>query len=565
MHKKLFYTFFVLSVIFSCTSIDIECPDILDENAIELCETVYFHASSGFYLKQQNDPFALDNMQAAYDKVTSTKGETVFFKEGRKLSPTHLALKIYPRTLKEWSSIDQMEDIGISYYPFDYVPVPEKTVSAPNQNTSFEKTKYTETYIYTPTDSYVEVEETVSLPILYVVWPASKELPREYDFLIDYEVFIPASSISTKSGSEMTLSERRTLEKEAISLALGEDLVDRTPTKNRFAPDDSSNFKVLTGSISCFDNSYNGLLPLPKLGMRFQLGAFIFDTFSNDLGTYNITIDTEYHPYLYFSFSFRSQNFEVRLADHPSYYQYGLGTVENVFGSGIYGHQDFDLSTLPTQVTHAHRAATYYYRGSHEVTKYSSDGTRVVIKALSTTHPDNPNIRGSFGFTSGIPTIIIYNNGSSYSSHYIGTTLHELGHYLHFGLVGHDAFYSTELLLTESFSSFVGWSLGHQYYQQYNYSLISGLYDETGQGRQEWTGPNSPYSPLFIDLQDSFNQRSYGGSYVIDYVSGVPYSVIQSIITNCSTWASVRQTLASLIGTYFTQNNFNAFIYLYDD
>ena len=498
-------------------------------------------------------------MQTAYDKVVATKGDGDFFHQGGKLSPTHFALKMYPRTLKEWSAIDNMDDIKVSYYPFDYTPVPGEVVNEDDSNSPFEKSKYSETCTYKVLGDDTEKEETVSLPILYVVWPAEKELPQEYDYVVDYGVFIPSYAMSTKAESGLSLSEKRTLEREALVLALGEKIL--LGTKSFDDPDDSANFKVLRGSVSCFDSTYFGLLPLPNLGMKFELGTFIYDTCSNDLGTFDITIDTQYHPYLNFSFYFRTSKFEVRIANSSSYYQISLGTVASVFGPDLYGYQDFDLSYLSTQALHAFRAANYYYRGSHEITKYYS-GTRIVIKAFNQSGP-GPGIVGQFCYTSNSCYIEIYKCDTGTSSIYIGAILHELGHYLHYGLVGYSNFDSTQLLVAESFSSFVGWSLGHKYYQQYNHYLTSGLNDGTGQGWQKWTGPSDEYSPLFVDLQDTFNQGNYGIGYVYDTISGVPYSAIETIITTCTSWASVRQALAALVGTYYSQSDFDSFVLLY--
>lgn len=555
---------FILSsfcLLLSCSIVEPEHLVYVEENSVDLNEPVFYHQPSGLYLKHQNDPFSLSNMQAAYDKVVATKGEGGFFQQGGKLSPTHYALTIYPRTVKEWTEIDNMEDIKVSYHPFDYAPVPGKSAGDYSPNTFFEQSKYTEICTYKTIEGDAEKEETVSLPILYVVWPADKVLPEGYDYTVDYGVFIPSSSPETKSKAALSLQEKRILEKEALVLALGEKAL--LKTKSFDEPDDSANFKVLTGSVSCFDNTYSGLIPLPNIGMKFELGTFIYDGHSNDIGTFDITIDIapQYHPFLSFSFVLRTSKFEVRLANSSSYYQYGMGTAESVFGSGLYGHRDFDLSNLSTQVLHAFRAANYYYRGSHGVTKYDP-GTRIVIRAFNQLDPD---ALGRFYYNSNSCHIEIYKDEEDSSSQYIGTTLHELGHYLHYGLVGYSNFDSTQLLVAESFSSFVGWSLGRQYYQQYNYYLTygTGSNDKTGQGNQDWTGPSDVYSPLFVDLQDTFNQGYYSLGYVYDTISGVPYSAIETIITNCYTWTSVRQALASLVNTYYTQSDFDAFVVLY--
>ncbi len=63
--------------------------------------------------------------------------------------------------------------------------------------------------------------ETYTMPILYTVWPCDKPLPEAYDYIIDYEVFIPQYNDGTKSQSGLSTDALHILEQEAISIALG--------------------------------------------------------------------------------------------------------------------------------------------------------------------------------------------------------------------------------------------------------------------------------------------------------------------------------------------------------
>lgn len=89
MFKKLLAFISFCLFFFSCSIVESEHLVYVEENSVDLNEPVFYHQPSGLYLKHQNDPFSLSNMQAAYDKVVATKGEGGFFQQGGKLSPTH--------------------------------------------------------------------------------------------------------------------------------------------------------------------------------------------------------------------------------------------------------------------------------------------------------------------------------------------------------------------------------------------------------------------------------------------------------------------------------------------
>lgn len=576
-HKtnRVWVLFLISAFIYSCSSLGIEQPMILTEETSEVGDAIFCQSASGQLYKYQKDPFSLSNMQAAYDNVADdflkTKSSSTFIKKGGRLSPTHLALRMYPKTMKEWNAIENLEDISLSYHPFDYAPVPGDGTGNNVLEAPFEKSRYFETYTCFSTASDQEREETIALPILYVVWPIHKELPTEWEYTVDYEVCIPHTIVATKGNPGISTKDRKALEREAIYLALGKRIVSinqELQTKRIEDEDDSANFKVLTGSVSCFDDSSWGLMPMERLGMRFELGTVIHSGASNGEGTYDITLDTEYHDYLNFSFYFQAYDFDIRLAPSTAVYKYCVGTVAEVFGTGLYEHKDFNLSNLPETVLNAHQAATYYYNASHGLTQFNS-GTRITINAYSNA-PLGEGITGEFVYSAdGTRYINIYKASLGTSASRIATTLHELGHYLHYGKVGGFTNYvNTNKAIKESFASFVGWKLGHLFYEDHlYYDLYSGMWDETEQGRQDWTSNDSwpEYTPIFIDLQDSYNQSyyPYANNLVNDNISGVPTAIIETLITNNATWSSLCLALNNYVGTYYSQLDLNTMLSFY--
>lgn len=88
----------------------------------------------------------------------------------------------------------------------------------------------------------------------------------------------------------------------------------------------------------------------------------------------------------------------------------------------------------------------------------------------------------------------------------------------------------------------------------------------TGQARQNWektdTGDIAHYSPVFVDLFDSYNQRMETGisSYNLDTVNGFSHEIMRTIAAECSTWDDVRSVLRGYIGTYYAGSEFNFFM-----
>ncbi len=179
---------------------------------------------------------------------------------------------------------------------------------------------------------------------------------------------------------------------------------------------------------------------------------------------------------------------------------------------------------------------------------------------------------------SGAPYIEVYTNYMTllgymyYQSYLIGGILHELGHYSHYSLRGgYSMFQKVPKLVTESYACYVGWYLGELYYTRLGYVETVSDEDITYQARQIWRktdiGTNAPYSPLFVDLIDDFNQYAYYGpsaNLVQDLMSGVPHSVINRVACQGWEWAKCKSILQEYVGTYYNAVDFNYYIGHYD-
>lgn len=95
-------------------------------------EEVIYHEGAKLYMVPQNDPYTLANFQIAYDNLSSgettqilTRSQTDELSEKKQLEATHYALKVFPKNETEQWEIELMEDIKVSYIPFNYMQLPE--------------------------------------------------------------------------------------------------------------------------------------------------------------------------------------------------------------------------------------------------------------------------------------------------------------------------------------------------------------------------------------------------------------------------------------------------------
>lgn len=211
-------------------------------------ENVTYHGGTGSYMIPQNDPYTLMNFQNAYVKLANgnsdqvlTRSQMNYFYENAQLEATHYALKVFPKDEKEQWEIELMEDIKVTYIPFDYVQLPEdseeqlKSISTRSETPIYpEVSPYGVVYDDFETLEDIPTEiETIIMPILYVVWPCDKPLPEGIDYVIDYEVFLPPySEEPTRSSTGLSTETLQMLENEAISLALGISTQTRAKTRS---------------------------------------------------------------------------------------------------------------------------------------------------------------------------------------------------------------------------------------------------------------------------------------------------------------------------------------------
>lgn len=543
-----------------------------------LAGAVYNEIADTWMIPQQ-DPYSLKNFQKAYDNIAAkrslqplTRAQEAEFAAVQELSPTHYALRIYPRSEEEQWLVETMEDVKVAYFPFDYSGLtqeeveilPQQGVTRSTADAFTEKSPYTVTYEnYETTDGGPTGPVTFQLPILYTVWPVEKPLPDDLEYVVDYEVFLPRSSDKIQSADALLV-----LEREAVSVALGIVIGDDPTKPAQLTP-------PLRGIVNVFDTELWRSVPLEMLPVHCQLGTNILNGVCGSSGAFLIELPpsdfgTPYTINTTLTFTYRDyyNRWKITTENSTAPYTVSQSATFQKTPYGSYEETYITLYSSARQENEIQRAASYFYNKQNDFPKHYPSGG---LKIIADNKPDSKsNSRGIFSYPpagQGSGYIHIYNNGS-FDSEVIGTTLHEIGHSFHYHN-NPNHYRNTPKIFRESFGSYSGWYLGEKYYQSQGWIYSGGYLEIVSQARQSWTkyltGSTSWYSPLFIDLSDGYNQRTaLYHSRPNDDLEGVPASVVWNIVSTSTTWAQCRSKLQSYVGTYYTTTEFNNWIVDFD-
>lgn len=140
--------------------------------------------------------------------------------------------------------------------------------------------------------------------------------------------------------------------------------------------------------------------------------------------------------------------------------------------------------------------------------------------------------------------------GKDYSGNYFSTTsifattLHELAHWSHAFFYGQRSFKrDVNRFIIESWAQCVEWKITTEIYPEYFGS--NGYHD----GFQDWNASLAsedrfPYTPVFIDMIDNYNQGQYNGTRPYDIISHYSLKEIQdSILPGVNRLNALRDTL----------------------
>ncbi|MBO4742429.1 MAG: hypothetical protein J5533_02230 [Bacteroidales bacterium] len=525
-----------------------ECPDVAihmlsTKSSIEEKTTNrILQESTNTWLIPQHDPYELSFIEETILEVPRLKEYSE--KHLINLSPTHYALKIYPKNQKEIQEIESNNNIKVSFSPFHYRKIqtePIDKIKQTDYDTKYilkEQSKYKEEQEIYDIDGNLIDTEINAMPILYVVWPTTHKLPNNYDYEIEYEVFIPKDSPCHNIESEfLDLLERKCIEK---ALNLTDSLQNNIRNE-------------CYGYVYQYDNWINDNLPVAGLKLRFELGSNITDITTDETGYFYVNTS----PYATATAIYEETRWKITTSSSNS-------PITNVLNNIPGNWHNGDTLLLNDKITTLELALHYHFYSSPIPMIYQTSGIRIKIITEYAGHSGefHPGL-----LSNSIIDIYlgIYSGGSLFA-----VITHELGHYTHYlALNGFFNFETTHRLIKESYANYVGWYITRTYYKNKKPSISYTLLDNYLSGRtcQSWekteTGSTSYYSPLFVDLIDNHNQYNENPLYNNDIISNVPHEMLFELIHK-KTWKKIKQEMSNYIGQYYTSMEYNTFIEPYD-
>lgn len=445
------------------------------------------------------------------------------------LKPTHYAIKIFPRNEQELNEIILLQDITVSQLPFEYDYLPKRHVDDLTV-TGHDICYYEEEVRYFYSDDNRQ-DNPVPLPVLYVSWPVSLQLPEQYDYTIEYLACLPEFL-----GDEIDSTARS-----QVCNVIGTRSV------------------VFYGYINDYDDLTNNFIPVNNLRLRLSYGLSSIDTYTDNNGffVFSGSINTNATlKIIYENSKFRITNDSLLSIIEP------YESVSTYLSAGMPTSIFLDSEALVI-----HRAANHFFYGNHAIsTPVHNYSLRLNFRNANSQH------YGSFNASPvTTPSIDIKLNDYYDDPNYVSNVLHELGHFNHYQRNGgFFNYFNVPSLIKESYANYVSWYLGRDYYTSTNNGVFNPLWEYSlMSSNQFWEQTYSAtlgiYSPLFIDLYDDYNQKtSQSSPYNDDPISGIPHSVIPTLMEGCQTWQDFHNSLYNNRGVYYSYDDYVCFITPYD-
>lgn len=473
--------------------------------------SIFYHEDTGFLIQEQGDPFI------------AREGSIV----------THKAIEFHPKNLKEYKELISYSDsVFVSFFPFGFSPVREVSDDERCNYLPFpSEEKYYISHSQFCEDSPQNnnrmsgsLPDDSMLPYLYVVWPVDLTIPQDIEHFVRYDVSMPS-----KKGNDHKVS--------------------------RFEGTGQISLPI---KIDTYDDDYLfTYVPMEGIKVRVSYGSFYCDYYMNSNGSatiqplmFNDELTLAEIAQLQVYVIYQTPKFTVSRNTAIIPIQKYLGTVSSLWGPMSYN------TTYPTYVSHqssgtnecdVFQGARYYHYGNHSFSSLISSSEHGIIIHASTEHHIEPSKTFIYPNNEYDPTIYVYDEFVSISE-CIASVNHELGHVHHY--YAHPSFFQVDSLIVESFASYVGWYVGEQYYLSKGFVKPNPGYIINRQSRQSWEPYSTDkYTPLFVDLTDNYNQANLN-----DTISDVPVSVINGMITTCSTVNGCMSYLLTYSGTYYTSS-----------
>lgn len=531
-HNYIIIPLLLLPFVWSCSSTidDINKSENYDsihnpQTKVSACPTIDYYGLSLVDTGEQ--PYRLDSLQNHFGAfVESSAG----LESDRQLAPTHFALKIHVDDLDSFMSLEQDTTLIISYVPFGYTIAENNNTRSNKESSTYNDNPFSQSGIIEECKLVDDEDPDVEITPMYVFWPVLREIPSTLSYELLYLAYIPEyakdHSSNTRSDEEELWLSQMFEAGDARDVEYGAYVYAYDNSLSTYVPVKYASVAIGGSRLNYVETDSNGYFALP---------SWISPQATNSLTLYCF-----------------NDTFTVRQGSTTSPVSASLGQISTLWANNntinIYLPYSFELEV--------YQAASYYFWGSNsllsQTTQYQS---HINIQAINNS---SSGYLGLFNYTS-TPYIEIYCYYTT-ASFIFGTVLHELGHATHYQYHGQNTMASMPDFILESFASFHGWFCVFQYYVPSVTSHTS-VNSICTQGRQTWTSnANNPYTPLYIDLYDNYDQSADYPNAVQDNIAYVPISAIVAASVGPVTYSQVYNILYSYVGSYYTSTQFSTFI-----
>ena len=481
---------------FGCSSVEVESNSDT-QFPIGRNQDIYLTKSSE--ISKEEDPFILENVQRIYDVMCQehSRGDHSFFKLGKKLKATHHGIYVRPSSVEE--AIRLMRDNRIAIQ-CNYVG---------GQKDSEDIDPFSRERLWQVEPCEKNNDSFFYSDDLYVVWPINVPIP---------------DTLKWRAANDLYLPDFERIER-------GETPNEELDFVNRIVGNQNSSiYYGQSGTLMFYDEFLDDNVTASTLKLRIQLGSSFQDI---SVTNGHFQLPGWYPVNATLSFYMQQEQFTVVTGDVTGAFPqvYYLGQINDLWDVSS-PYSTYDGVVQPYNNTRIYRAADFFFEKVNSESPYFDTLDHIIIYSLNS----SSNEYAGLFYNTTVPYIEIFSSGSA-SNYVIGSVLHELGHSVQYKETnGH---YSNVItLLKESFACFIGWYYGEMYYSSKGYSAPNASSFVNDQNRQTWIGENSPYSPLFIDLFDTFNQhnwRNYTLNDPIDQAVSLP--LIRNL-SRCETFNS---------------------------
>ncbi len=523
MKQKLFLTLLSLSVFASCSKEALPLTvidDCTQQSSFSMDMTTEGEYVLGSTIKI---PYSIENLQKAYSSLDYQTRSSIDISS---VQPTHYYIRFKPKNSDELDILRNLEPrVFLSEVPLDREIVVHGS------------------YYHDPTipDNMPTFQYT-TLPVER--WPEINNIPVESEILI--KAYIPDYDdeyVETRTTSEATNYEIL-LKKayEICGLKYEEVIETRGGSWNP------------SGRVRSFDTHTNSYIPIKGVRIRGTHLLKVKETLTDNNGEFELA---SFKNPVNMKIVWESDEWDVRQGE--------FGQVS--FDGPKLDHSAWNIDIGPEHeknIRYAamHRAAYRYYHDNINGLARPANARKEKLCFF-----DSYNKRKCGDYASNLTLGIVpdirvwgkYKDGSYRGTDIIfNITAHELGHAAHCTWMTTVQFLQVKNYITESWADFVAWALSDIEYRALG-TTTSASTD------QSWNDGDDNYTPLFIDLVDTFNQSTFNSNLPNDQISGYEYNVINMLLLDSYGLSSLKRNLKLWKPNNVTDEQIDLFLEKYEE